>query len=63
MYPVHYTQNDQFYSIGKTSTEPRTANDLQTEIARLEPFQVMSRSQVKTEEFVKFEAEAFYKNY
>ncbi len=41
----------------------KTAKDLQTEIARLEPFQVMSRSQVKTEEFVKFEAEAFYKNY
>ncbi|MDO9104180.1 MAG: hypothetical protein Q7U57_04385 [Methylovulum sp.] len=41
----------------------RTAKDLQTEIARLEPFQVMSRSPVKTEEFVKFEAEAFYKNY
>jgi len=41
----------------------KTANDLQTEIARLEPFQVISRSQVKTDEFVKFEAEAFYKNY
>ena len=41
----------------------RTAKDLQTEIARLEPWQVISRSQVKTEEFVKFEAEAFYKNY
>jgi DNA sulfur modification protein DndE len=41
----------------------KTARDLQTEIARLEPFQVISRSLVKTEEFVKFEAEAFYKNY
>ena len=41
----------------------KTARDLQTEIARLEPWQVISRSQVKTEEFVKFEAEAFYKNY
>ncbi|MCF7985981.1 MAG: hypothetical protein K9L60_00280 [Methylovulum sp.] len=45
------------------SCSRKTANDLQTEIARLEPFQVISRSQVKTEEFVKFEAEAFYKTY
>jgi len=41
----------------------RTAKDLQTEIARLEPWQVVSRSIDKTEEFVKFEAEAFYKTY
>jgi len=41
----------------------KTGKDLQTEIARLEPWQVIARSQVKTEEFVKFEAEAFYKNY
>ncbi len=41
----------------------RTAKELQTEIARLEPFQVISRSQEKTEEFVKFTAEAFYKSY
>ena len=41
----------------------KTARDLQTEVARQEPWQVISRSQVKTEEFVKFEAEAFYKNY
>jgi DNA sulfur modification protein DndE len=41
----------------------RTSKDLQTEVARLEPFQVISRSSVKTEEFVKFSAEAFYKNY
>lgn len=41
----------------------KTAKDLQTEIARLEPWQVISRAQEKTEEFVKFEAEAFYKNY
>jgi DNA sulfur modification protein DndE len=41
----------------------RTARDLQTEIARLEPWQVITRSQEKTEEFVKFTAEAFYKNY
>ncbi|MGD9975764.1 MAG: DndE family protein [Desulfatirhabdiaceae bacterium] len=42
---------------------PRTAKDLQTEIARLEPWQVISRSSDKTEEFVKFTAEAFYKSY
>lgn len=41
----------------------KTAKDLQTEVARLEPFQVISRSMVKTEEFTKFKAEAFYKNY
>lgn len=41
----------------------KTAKDLQTEIARLEPFQVISRSNEKTEEFTKFTAEAFYKNY
>jgi len=41
----------------------KTGKDLQTEIARLEPWQVIARSQIKTEEFVKFEAEAFYRNY
>lgn len=41
----------------------RTAKDLQTEIARLEPWQVITRSQQKTEEFVKFTAEAFFRNY
>ena len=41
----------------------KTAKDLQTEIARLEPWQVISRSSDKTEEFDKFTAEAFYKNY
>lgn len=41
----------------------RTAKELQTEIARLEPWQVVARGQEKTEEFVKFTAEAFYKNY
>jgi len=41
----------------------KTAKELQTEIARLEPWQVVSRSMEKTEEFVKFTAEAFYKNY
>ena len=41
----------------------KTAKDLQTEIARLEPWQVVARSLEKTEEFVKFTAEAFYKSY
>lgn len=41
----------------------KTAKDLQSEVARLEPFQVISRSGVKTEEFVKFAAEPYYKNY
>ena len=41
----------------------KTAKDLQSEIAKLEPFQVISRSNIKTEEFMKFNAEAFYKNY
>ncbi len=41
----------------------KTSKELQTEIARLEPWQVVARSQNKTEEFVKFEAEAFYKSY
>lgn len=38
----------------------KTAKELQTEIARLEPWQVVSRSSDKTEEFVKLTAEAFY---
>ncbi|MDD2598197.1 MAG: DndE family protein [Kiritimatiellae bacterium] len=42
---------------------PKTAKDLQTEVARLEPWQVISRSQDKKDEFVKFTAEAFFKNY
>lgn len=41
----------------------KTAKELQTEIARLEPWQVISRSADKTEDFVKFTAESFYKNY
>jgi hypothetical protein len=41
----------------------KTAKDLQTEVSRLEPWQVVTRSPEKTEEFVKFTAEAFYKNY
>jgi len=42
---------------------PKTAKDLQTEISRLEPFQVVTKGQEKTEEFTKFAAEAFYKSY
>ena len=41
----------------------RTAKDLQTEIARLEPWQVVSRSTDRTAEFVKFTAEAFFRSY
>lgn len=41
----------------------KTAKDLQTEISRLEPWHVIARSPEKTEEFVKFTAEAFYKSY
>lgn len=41
----------------------KTAKDLQSEIAKLEPFQAISRSNIKTEEFMKFTAEPFYKNY
>jgi len=41
----------------------KTAKDLQTEISRLEPWQVVTRSPEKTEEFVKFTAEPFYKRY
>ena len=41
----------------------KTARELQTELARLEPWQVVTRGQEKTEEFVKFTAEAFYKSY
>ena len=41
----------------------KTAKDLQIEIARLEPWQVVSRSPQRTEEFVKFTAEPFYKSY
>jgi len=41
----------------------KTAKDLQTEVSRLEPWQVISRGIDKKEEFVKFAAEAFYKNY
>jgi DNA sulfur modification protein DndE len=41
----------------------KTARDLQTEIARLEPWQVVARSFEKAEEFVKFTGEAFFKSY
>ncbi|MFI4848246.1 MAG: hypothetical protein ACIAZJ_04070 [Gimesia chilikensis] len=41
----------------------KTAKDLQTEVARLEPWQVIARSEQKTDEFMKFTAEAFYKTY
>ncbi len=41
----------------------KSARDLQTEISRLEPWQVIVRSPEKTKEFVKFTAEAFYKSY
>lgn len=41
----------------------KTAKDLQTEIARLEPWQVIARSPEKTEEFVKFTAEAFFNSF
>jgi len=40
-----------------------TAKSLQSEIARLEPWQVVMRSSEKDEEYVKFISEAFYKSY
>lgn len=40
-----------------------TAADLQTEVARLEPWQVIAKSQEKAEEFVKFTADAFWRTY
>jgi DNA sulfur modification protein DndE len=41
----------------------KTAKDLQIEISRLEPWQVISRGVDKKDEFVKFTAEAFYRNF
>lgn len=41
----------------------QTANDLQMEISRLLPFQAISKGLTHTEEFIKFKAEPFYKNY
>lgn len=40
-----------------------TARDLQSEISRLEPFQVITKGKEKTVEFSKFNAEPFYKAY
>lgn len=48
---------------GSDSSETAAMEVQLREIARLEPWQVVSRSSDKTEEFVKFTAEAFYKNY
>ena len=41
----------------------KAAKDLQMEVARLEPFQVIARSDDKTQDFTKFTAEAFFKTY
>lgn len=41
----------------------KIAKDAQTEIAKLEPFQVISKSNNKDEDLIKFNAELFYKNY
>lgn len=41
----------------------KVAKELQSNIARLEPWQVISKSQNKNDEYLKFTAEAFYKNY
>lgn len=41
----------------------KTALDLQIEVARLEPFQVIARCSEKAADFVKFTAEAFFKAY
>lgn len=41
----------------------KTAKDLMTEVAKLEPWQVIARSPQKTEEYVKFTAEAFFRRY
>jgi DNA sulfur modification protein DndE len=40
-----------------------TARDLQSEISRLEPFQVITKGKEKSAEFSKFNAEAFFKAY
>jgi hypothetical protein len=50
-------------SEGALACSSKTAKCLQTEIARPEPWQVVARSREKTEVFVKFTAEAFYKRY
>lgn len=41
----------------------QTARELQTEIARLEPWQVIMRGKKQSEEFIKFKAESFYQSY
>ncbi|MCP5494641.1 MAG: DndE family protein [Leptospiraceae bacterium] len=41
----------------------KAARELQSEIARLEPFQVIMKGTKKGDEFYKFVAESFYKNY
>lgn len=41
----------------------QTAKNLQIEIAGLIPFQAIAKGLAPTEEFIKFKAEAFYKNY
>ena len=41
----------------------KTAKDLQIEIARLDPFQAICRSNNKSEEFIKFTATSFFKSY
>ena len=41
----------------------KTAKDLQSEISKLEPFQVITRGMNKTDEFIKLTAEPFYRNY
>ncbi|MBD3339596.1 MAG: DUF1832 domain-containing protein [Candidatus Lokiarchaeota archaeon] len=40
-----------------------TARELQSEISKLEPFQVITKGKYKTEEFSKFNAAPFYKAY
>lgn len=42
---------------------PKTAKQLQTDIAKLVPWQVITRSPEKDVEFTTFTAEAFYRNY
>lgn len=66
---LEFTFIFQCEGVGATSVQkilgcsPKTARDLQTEIARLEPWQVIMRSQEKTEEYEKFYAEAFYRSF
>lgn len=41
----------------------KKAKNLQVEVSRLKPFQVISKGFQQAEDFIKFEAEAFYKSY